>query len=229
MQAKTHEVTGISFAVMASTIMFGYDINQLPYSAALVAGATIGSLLPDIDHGGSKISREHKFISKTIGSKFKHRGITHSLLANFIVALVTLALSKLLHLVYNDMAVGKLVVSGMIVLIICILYDNIKIIKKAVDNLIVHGKLAIMLLVAGVSYYCAEQLVDVSTYLALGISIGYLSHLVADACTVSGIALLQPFSHKTLHLAKFHTGENEWIFRGICVVITIVVMIWRCL
>lgn len=228
MQAKTHEVTGISFAVIASAVQFGLDINRLPYGTAMIAGATLGSLMPDIDHGGSRISRKHEYISAILGSKLKHRGITHSLLANLVVMIVCYSAALLLHLVYNDMAIGKLVVSGMMVLIFCILYNYIYFVRKMVNRISKEGRLIVSLLVAGIAYYCAEQLVDVSLYLAFGITLGYFSHLFADMCTVSGLAILQPFNDRVFKLANFHTGENEGIFRAACVAITIFVLIWRC-
>ena len=57
MQAKTHEVTGISLAVATAAVICEPGMSAFSYGATLVAGAAVGSLLPDIDHGGSKISR----------------------------------------------------------------------------------------------------------------------------------------------------------------------------
>lgn len=44
----------------------------------------------------------------------------------------------------------------------------------------------------------------------LGITIGYASHLILDAFTVSGIPLLSPISRKKYRLMKLHTGKHEW-------------------
>lgn len=47
--------------------------------------AYLGSLSPDIDMRGSYISKRYSIIYKSFGSRFKHRGFTHSLL--FLVLL----------------------------------------------------------------------------------------------------------------------------------------------
>ncbi|MBP1890544.1 inner membrane protein [Clostridium moniliforme] len=48
----------------------------------------IGSFSPDIDMKSSYISKRHPLLSKYFGSKFKHRGFTHSLLFLIILFLI---------------------------------------------------------------------------------------------------------------------------------------------
>lgn len=48
----------------------------------------IGSFFPDIDMKSSYISKRHPFLAKHFGSKFRHRGFTHSLLFLIILFLV---------------------------------------------------------------------------------------------------------------------------------------------
>lgn len=229
MQAKTHEVAGISLAAAIAAVICSPDISILSYGATMVAGAAVGSLLPDIDHGGSKISREHKVISKIASSKLKHRGITHSLLANVLVAFVCFALSFAFTTIYSGNLFGKLVVSSMMAFIVFVLYDRVPLIQKAINSVLPHGKLVVGALVFGVAYFSANLFVDYANYLALGITLGYFSHLIADAFTVSGVAFLQPFNDKSFKFANFHTGKNEGIFRTICMVSSLLVIIWRCL
>lgn len=229
MQAKTHEITGISMAVAATALICEPELSMVTYGSAMVAGAAVGSLLPDIDHGGSKISREHKIISKIASNKLKHRGITHSLLANALVAFVCFAVSYLIGNLYDGGFIGRLVVSSIMTLIVFTLYNHLDIVRKTVNDLIPYGKYVVGLLTFGVVYFSSAMFIDCVDYLALGLTIGYFSHLVADACTVSGVAFLQPFSSKTFHFAKFHTGEHEGIFRSVCVVATLLLIVWRCL
>lgn len=59
----------------------------------------------------------------------------------------------------------------------------------------------------------------------LGSSIGFLSHLLLDSLTLSGIPLLYPLSKKSFRLAKFRTGKDELIVKIICLVVTILISI----
>lgn len=43
----------------------------------------------------------------------------------------------------------------------------------------------------------------------LGLLIGYASHLLLDALTISGIPLLYPFTRRTFRLAKLRTGKHD--------------------
>lgn len=228
MQAKTHEVTGISLAVATAAVICEPGMSVFSYGATLVAGAAVGSLLPDIDHGGSKISREHKVISSIVSDKLKHRGFTHSLLANLLVALVCFTISIAFTQIYNGNLFGKLVVSSMMAFIVFVLYDRVQLIQKAINSILPHGKLVVGAVVFGVAYFSANLFVDYANYLSLGIVLGYLSHLIADAFTVSGVAFFQPFSDKVFHFGHFHTGKNENIFRAICMAASLLVVIWRC-
>ena len=229
MQAKTHEVAGISLAVATAAVICEPGVSALSYGATIVAGAAMGSLMPDIDHGGSKISREHKVISSMVSDKFKHRGITHSLLATALVAFVCFGLSFAFTAIYSGELFGKILVSLMMAFIVFVLYDKVKLIQKAIDGILPHGKIVVGLVVFGTVYFSSNMFVDYANYLALGIVVGYLSHLIADAFTVSGVAFLQPFSDKVIKLGNFHTGKNEGMFRYICIAFAVLVLIWRCL
>ena len=79
MNKKTHETGGICTGVIAVFIVFNppYTTNKLFLSFVLLIGAFIGSLLPDIDHRGSTISKKFKKTSKAVNKLFGHRGIMH--------------------------------------------------------------------------------------------------------------------------------------------------------
>lgn len=84
MLGKNHIVVGLaSYAVAGSLLL------ETPTTFINVFGfimAFVGSLLPDIDHPGSKLGKTVPFISYPISKIFGHRGITHSLL--MVVALI---------------------------------------------------------------------------------------------------------------------------------------------
>ena len=73
MTGNTHIIGGI-----AASLAFAQVSN---YDPVLLTGAgVIGAIIPDICHGGSKIGRRFRLLSKTINTLFGHRSFTHSLL-----------------------------------------------------------------------------------------------------------------------------------------------------
>ena len=225
MQAKTHEFTGIAMALMAAAITVTPEVNAITYTSTLVAGAAFGSLLPDIDHKGSKISKEHKIISKLVSDGFKHRGLTHSLLANLVVASVCIGLSVLFESFYNDGLLGKLFLSLLMTSVFHLFYLRYEKLRNVVKSFLDANGRIIHALVFIFVYFTANFFVQYVFYISIGIVIGYFSHLIADAFTVSGVAFFQPFSKKSIRFAKFKTGENEGLFRGIVGAVTAVVVV----
>jgi len=109
---------------------------------------TIGSLIPDIDHPKSLISRQ-SWVFSSVSRLMPHRGPTHSPLAT---ALLT------------------------------------------------------VLLTSAVLYYEADLVVPLS------FSLGYLSHLVADSLTRSGVRWLWPFHETKLKFIIYTGGPSEGVF-----------------
>lgn len=85
MVEKSHIAT--SLAISAA---FSYAVSY-PFTISFVVGVTLGSILPDIDHPKSFISRHSFGLGKVINKKFGHRGITHSLVT-WAVLFTTLVL-----------------------------------------------------------------------------------------------------------------------------------------
>lgn len=122
MTGKTHLLGGIMFG--AGTAI---AIQSDPISAGiLITSATVGSLVPDIDHPNSMISRKlpllswiyqfvaliDKGVSKLLKTSYKagHRGITHSLLvylALFIPVLFCVE-SYELFLLFSGLILGAI-------------------------------------------------------------------------------------------------------------------------
>lgn len=73
MTGKTHIIGGI-----AASLAFAQITHYDP--VILLCAGTLGALLPDICHGGSKIGRSFPVLSKIINGLFGHRTFTHSLL-----------------------------------------------------------------------------------------------------------------------------------------------------
>ncbi|MGL4911220.1 MAG: metal-dependent hydrolase [Romboutsia sp.] len=117
MVKETHIKGGYVFALLAIPFLndtFLSDYN-LTYKCILIIIYTyfahLGSLSPDIDMRGSYISKRYPNIHKKLGSKFKHRGFTHSILFVSFIAF----LSEMLVLYTNDNIVFICLCSGFFV------------------------------------------------------------------------------------------------------------------
>lgn len=88
MTAPTHIAFGL-LTVASSFSLFSMSFHR---NLPAVAGAIIGSLLPDVDSPRSYIGRVMPFASIPIERRWGHRTITHSLLCMFALSVVTLPL-----------------------------------------------------------------------------------------------------------------------------------------
>ncbi|QUG40713.1 metal-dependent hydrolase [Psychrobacillus sp. INOP01] len=81
MTGNTHIIGGL-----AASLAFAQVSNYEP--VLLVGAGVIGAIIPDICHGGSKIGRRFKVLSKVINTLFGHRSFTHSLLFLVLMAIL---------------------------------------------------------------------------------------------------------------------------------------------
>lgn len=217
MNGATHRIGGMATgaAIPAVMTLIGSG-NQLstPQVCSIIAGAAIGSLLPDIDHQGSLIGRKVKLVSTAVRKMAGHRGATH-----YLVGLLSYAIGALILMAYisrwiheSDFALGIGVVVG-------IIYSTsmmfvVREVCGIIGKRIFAKQTAIMSAVAfigglGFTLYDAKAtLVLISSFL-IGSVLGYASHLLLDSFTVSGLQLFKPFSDFTLHLGHCRTG-SDW-------------------
>ena len=72
----THSIGGVGAGLLVLSIT-GYGSNEIA-QAAIMSGAVLGSLFPDIDHKQSYISHKAPVASLAVSTAFKHRGFLHS-------------------------------------------------------------------------------------------------------------------------------------------------------
>lgn len=58
------------------------------------------------------------------------------------------------------------------------------------------------------------------TQFAIGVGVGFLSHLILDMSTKSGVPLLYPFSSKSFRIARLTTGKHDIFVSAIAVFLT---------
>lgn len=84
MQGKTHIAFAIAGAITYSQIK-GISLDETNLTM-LSAGATLGGLLPDIDHAQSKLGSKIPILPHLL----KHRGITHTVYFLVLMYLITI-------------------------------------------------------------------------------------------------------------------------------------------
>lgn len=107
----THIMGG---AVAGSIIVMSSDVSQTE-DMLIMSGAIVGSLLPDIDHRQSKISRSSAVASLTsfITSIFsKHRGALHTLFFIMIIYIASIFITLWMPMQFQT--AGKLIFAGLI-------------------------------------------------------------------------------------------------------------------
>lgn len=233
MLGKTHRLGGIMIGavtpvVLEKVIHTNID-NTLLFTCTTMAGGAIGSLLPDLDHPNSIISKKLKPISKVVREFAHHRGITHTLLGWIIFGIISLIIS---HLSINFLQksidyyekVGMAIICGLIISSsVAFIFNSINkythiVKKKEIKKLYVAGFLFGFILVF---VFTKSALQYVPVYL-LGMSLGYGVHILYDMFTVSGAPFFYPFSKKAFRFSKFKTGGIiEVIASIISIVITL--------
>lgn len=114
MNYKTHILGGVTAGLLVANYVLKTPTIE---TTILVSGAVVGSLIPDIDHRGSYISKRLKGVSSITSSIFKHRGkATHSLsipsLILFITYLLTVSyVSNVILYKYLFFGVGSGIIS----------------------------------------------------------------------------------------------------------------------
>lgn len=224
MIGKTHIVGGITLASIGlcacaiSTVnyndrFFAYK-NLFP--VGVLIGSTLGSLLPDIDHEGSTISKKLKVIAKIASKTTEHRGITHTLLSWFIYSLITLGAVGVL---YNNTNWFTKIITflfcvfslslGVIYLLKSV--NKIKRIKKLKEKkyIAIAFVVSMVLVIASVK---DSILLFFLLGEALGSSLGYLSHLILDMFTFSKVPILYPITKKKVGIGIIRTNSEEEVF-----------------
>jgi len=207
MTGKTHKAIGIAAGVAFSI----YGIRHGNPAAILgVVSAPLAAMLPDIDHGGSRIGKTRKMV------------------ANLVVAaaVAALVIGAWVYSSYID-NYRTLILTLLIVAIPVALLFGISQTKFGRRNIAFatkHRGIMHTLLLPFVMFF-AVGFINESYFriLTLGATLGYLSHILADCLTISGCPILFPITKKNISLLKIKTGSAE---EKICaaVIITLILI-----
>lgn len=200
MMWKTHAIGGLQAGVivMAAT-------NTPSEKALLVWGAAaIGSLIPDIDHPDSKISRFDvllSLVSEGLSKVVKHRRETHTVWAAILCSLVV-ALLMMPALISSEITTTYITALGIAI--------GLDIFGLKIGSF------------AGILFfiYCTTKGVNFPEMpsenillVAVALLLGYISHLVYDSANREGIMWLHPYSKKRYHYLNIQTqSRGETLF-----------------
>mgnify|MGYP002713245383 CR=1 FL=1 len=111
--SKTHVVIGVAYgAGLIPAVQRGdYSIEQF---GLVLLGLAIGSLLPDLDHPQSTISRSIPIVGGLISSLTRHRGILHSILGVILFYLVTAILMIPIVAMTHNIQLSRYAAAGLL-------------------------------------------------------------------------------------------------------------------
>lgn len=229
MNGTTHKCGGVALGAVATLALHKTTGITMTEGALLLAGASFGALLPDLDHHHSELGKRLKPVSELVCSVTKHRGFTHTGLCWILVTLVSLIITSLLGVVYNGSLVSRIVTGSIFGFFIWIAADSLlnslrpEFAKSKKSRELFDLELQSLLVLCIVFSVLANAVIPVAYVFAVGISLGYLSHLILDMFNPTGVPILYGIYDDKISLAKIRTGSHERGVSNVCNLITILV------
>lgn len=231
MNGTTHKCGGVALATLTVVALGGFKSISIEQGVMLVTGASFGALLPDIDHKGSEVGKKLKPISKFVANHTEHRGFTHTSVAALIVAILSLGGIYILKNFYTKDLTSRVAIGIISGFLIWIALDTAlnsmrpkfvhnKKIKKLLD--LEYPSLVVLIALCTIFSTMIYNSLDI---FALGVTVGYISHLLLDMLNPTGVPILYPYSKHRISVANIKTGKHEGIVSAICNIITIFCLI----
>ncbi len=217
---------GINHTISATaTVLGGSLLLDAPFFLPLIAFVVFGSILPDIDHGDSQISKQIPILAPFI----KHRGPTHSLLGLILFSLICYVLLGI-HpaLSYIFIFFGFIGIQ----FLTKILNKQVKRVKsltgdfftqkqfKLIINLVTIVMLSFLIMLM---FFVWNQRLSLEILTLL--IVGYAVHLLGDFLTKEGVPWLWPLKQK-FSLNFFKTGGLVERILGIFLIVANFVLLY---
>lgn len=214
---------GINHVTSATATTLGLSLaSNQPFFLPLIAFVVFGSLLPDVDHSDSQISKSIPILSHFL----KHRGPTHSLIGLLVFAGVCYLLLGI-HpaLSYIFIFFGFVGLS----FLLQILENQVKQIKSITGKFFSSQQIKLtigMVRMGFVAFFLMLMLFVWNQRLSIEIfwllNIGYLVHILGDFLTKEGVPWFWPYKQR-FALKLFKTGGLvEKIISFLLIVLNIV-------
>ncbi len=208
MTGKTHFAVGI--ATGTAMVIYSVGINAPIYALGMIT-APMGAMIPDIDHDMSKLGRNRKKIIRYLKLTIQTLLVIAVLVS--IVGLITGTFRFALRYLITAVPVC-----------IMVLVASSSRFKEKFPFLTKHRGI-MHTLVAPICMMLGSMNIELDFIKALivGCALGYISHLIADALTVTGTPLAFPVSTENVRFASIRTGTVfEYIGSGILMVAIVI-------
>jgi len=209
MTGKTHKFIGIVAGGAAA--YYGMTNLQDPMHLFYLISVPIGAMIADIDHDSSKLGRSRKNIMTAISTLFASLAIVA--ISFFLVDAYTDNNKNFMHAIFTVLLV-------VLPFLILASLSKTKFIKENLKFMVKHRGLMHTLIMPAF-LYAATYFIKEPTFkiLITGLTVGYITHLLADLLTVRGCPIFFPFTKKNIKFMKIKTGSaGEYIAAAvICV------------
>jgi len=195
MTGKSHKFIGFAAGGAAAYYGITHNPGEALYLFYIIA-APAGAMIADIDHDGSKLGRSRKTIITAVTA----------LIAAFAIVAVAFFL-------VDGYSNDKFIPAVCTVLLVALPFfvlsalSKTSFIKNNMKFMVKHrGLMHTLILPAFLfasTYYITEPTFKI---FVTGITIGYLTHLIADMLTARGCPVLFPFTKKNIRFLKITTG-----------------------
>lgn len=194
MTYRSHRIGGACAGALGIGLIMGIPKTpeEFGFAITLTGAALLGSLLPDIDHPNSKVSRRNPILA----------------------ALVNLFL-----------VIGKTITQ--MILLLCFWMSKKR--KEQILKGFEHRGIFHTLLMGALVWLLLGLIPGTfGVVIQWGITLGYLSHLLMDMLTVSGVKLLYPIITHSFHypIIRLHTNNqlHEMTAQAIFIVATVAIL-----
>ena len=217
----------INHVTLATATVLGASLYlDQPFFLPFILFVVFASLLPDVDHGGSEVSKFLPFIHHTL----PHRGPTHSiigvaafgfglqfLLGYSTILSVILLIAGLIGVYYLEKLLERRTtqVAGM---------TNGFFSRKQVQLIIKLTSTVLTIFILSLLFLIWKERFRQEIILLL--TIGFAGHLLGDFVTKDGIPLLWPFKIR-MGLKLFRTGSWVESFIGAILLVVNVLLIYK--
>jgi inner membrane protein len=174
MMYRTHALGGVASGTVTATIMLQHTTNPILLAGSILAGSIFGSLIIDIDHHNSYISKKLWLLAKLLQSmKIEHRGVTHSPFFVILVTAILLYVANLLPLSYQLIGFALVIGNG-VGMASHLLLDAMT--KGGIPIYYPFSKAKLSLLPIRTGSF-GETIVFVVLVAGLGLYLGHITHL----------------------------------------------------
>ncbi|MCL2400405.1 MAG: metal-dependent hydrolase [Defluviitaleaceae bacterium] len=197
MTGSSHKAIGMAAGVAFS--IYGFR-NGNPAASLVLVSAPLAAMLPDIDHGQSKLGKSRKMIAKI------------AILAS-VIALIGAAWHHSWYMM--DYSTLLIVILGVVIpMVILFKLSQSPAIKKSIGFVTKHRGIMHTLLIPACMIFASTFITEPYFRILLyGCTVGYVSHILADCLTKRGCPILFPITPKNISLTKIRTGsETEKMF-----------------